>query len=95
MSGKKDGRRIFLFLQPYEAVGQSFDDGACTEVASTDAGYNYDFAIVTQYLGGSLQVVQVFFGDGRRQVQPSQEIAAFAGTVFECFLCFFYLGFVS
>ena len=40
-------RSCFLFLQPSEAVRQSFDDGTGTQIATTDTGYDYYFTIVS------------------------------------------------
>ena len=71
MSGINHDRISLLILQPGKAVGQSLDDGTCSQVATTDTGNDYYLAVISQNLCSSIQVSQVFFSDRRRQVQPS------------------------
>ena len=54
MSGINHDRISLLILQPGKAVGQSLDDGTCSQVATTDTGNDYYLAVISQNLCSSI-----------------------------------------
>ena len=91
VAGIEEDGVLAILLQPVEAVVEGFDDGLRPEVAAADADSDNDFALVAEDFSGILDVRQVFVGDGRREVEPAEEVVASAIAVVEgcdTFVCF-------
>ena len=73
-------------LQPAEAVAQGLDDGFGTQIAAADTGHHDGLAVLAKHLGRGHDVVDEGRGDAGGQVQPAQEIIAWAGAVLQGFL---------
>ena len=95
VSCEEDGRVLLVCYEPCERVSEAFDDGACTEVATTDTCYHNHLALFTQGVGHSLNLVEELRSDRRWQMQPSQEVVTFTSAVLKSFLSGLYLRLVS
>ena len=73
-------------LVSIESACQSLVDGTRAEIGATDASYDNDFALLAKEVGGSLNVVEEFFGDARGKVNPTQEVVTSTLTGLEEFV---------
>ena len=82
-------------FQPRKRVSEGFDDGASTEIRTSDACHNHDFAFFAKRVGHRLHLVQKCLGNFRRQMQPTQKIITRTRAVFHRQLCRLHFRFES
>ena len=92
---EEDSWVLLIVDEPCERVAETFDNGACTEVATTDTCHNNDLTLFAQCVGNSLNLIEELRSDRRWQMQPSQEIVTFTSAVLKSFLSGLYLRLVS
>ena len=92
---EEDSRVLLVVYEPSERVAEAFDNGACTEVATTDTCYNNHLTLLAQSIGNSLNLIEELRSDRRWQMQPSQEIVTFTSAVLKSFLSGLNLRLVS
>ncbi len=95
VAGKQDCRILLIANQPSEAVAQSLDDSACAKIGTADAGDHHHLALLAQRVSHSLHTVEKLIGDLCGQVEPSQEIIAWASSFFQCLLSLFHFRFIA
>ena len=92
---EEDSRVLLVVYEPSKRVTEAFDNGASTEVATTDTCNNNNLTLLTQCVGNSLDLIEELRSDRRWQMQPSQEIVTFTSAVLKSFLSGLYLRLVS
>ena len=92
---EEDSWVLLVVNEPCERVAETFDNGACTEVATTDTCYYNHLALFAQGVGHSLNLVEELRSDRRWQMQPSQEVVTFTSAVLKSFLSGLNLRLVS
>ena len=71
VTSKENDRILLVLNQPAKRVAQCLDDGTGTQIATTNTCNNYSLAIVAQYLGCCLNLVEEGRSDFCGQMQPS------------------------
>ena len=95
VAGKEDDRVAVVADQPRETIAQGLDDGACAEVRTSDTGHDDIVALAAERVGHGLHLVEKLRCDARRQMQPSEEVIAWAGALLQSGLSRCYLRCVS